>query len=190
MAFAFTESSSYPFTFALGDGVKCQIVNVTAASGDTTGTLTAQRFTRLFHVQLPTSFLHTAAPTFSGRAATLAYTVPASTAATAVIQDLTYTAVATNQSGNLVNIAYTTGGTAGSEVVTVIGNAISIQIETAVSTATQVKAAFDGSAAALALATVAISGTGSTAQTAPVAATFLTGGITGGGLGVALLYGI
>jgi len=90
-----------------------------------------------------------------------------------IIQDLTYSAVATNATGELVTIAYTTGATAGSEVVTVVGNAISIQIQSGVSTATQVKAKFDASAAAIALATCTISGTGGTAQTAPVTATAL-----------------
>lgn len=91
-------------------------------------------------------------------------------ALTLVIQDLTYTAVGLNPT--LTTIAYTTGGTAGSEAVTVSGNTITVQISTGVSTATQVKAAVDGSAAAHALVTVAISGTGATAQTAPVSASY------------------
>lgn len=89
--------------------------------------------------------------------------------ATKTIQDLTYTSVSKGSAGEAVTIAYTTGATAGSEVVTVVGNAISIQIESGVSTATQVKAKFDASASAIALASCAISGTGSNAQTAPVA---------------------
>jgi len=90
-----------------------------------------------------------------------------------VIQDLTYSD--TTKNADNVTIAYTTGATAGSEVVTVSGNTISIQIETAVSTATQVKAAFDGDSDATALASCAISGTAGTAQTAPVAAAALAG---------------
>lgn len=90
-----------------------------------------------------------------------------------VIQDLTYTAVAANTAGESVTVAYTTGATAGAEVVTVTGNAISIQIESGVSTATQVKTAFDAVAAAIALATCTISGTAGDAQTAPVTATAL-----------------
>lgn len=92
-----------------------------------------------------------------------------------VVQDLTYTAVSPGPDGNFVSIRYTGGGTAGSEVVTVVGTSISIQIQSGVSTATQIKTRFDLSAPALALATVAISGTGSNAQTT-VAQTFLAGG--------------
>jgi len=84
--------------------------------------------------------------------------------ASRVVQDLTYTANLPGVAGNSITIAYTGGGTAGSEVVSVVGTAISIQIETGVSTATQVKAAFDLSAPALALASVAVTGTGSNAQ--------------------------
>jgi len=87
------------------------------------------------------------------------------------VQDLTYTAVAADSAGESVTIAYTAGATAGSEVVTVTGSAVSIQIESGVSTATQVKTKYDLSAAAVALATCAISGTAGDAQTAPVTAT-------------------
>lgn len=86
------------------------------------------------------------------------------------IQDLTYTAVASYTAGESVSIAYTAGATAGSEVVTVVGNAITIQIESGVSTAAQVKTKYDLSAAAVALATCAVTGTAGTAQTAPVVA--------------------
>lgn len=95
--------------------------------------------------------------------------------ATAVIQDLTYTAVVNGVPGNDVSIEYTDGGTAGSEVVTVNGSAISIQIEDGVSTATNIKTAFDLVPAALALATVAITGTGSNPQDV-VVETSLEGG--------------
>lgn len=95
--------------------------------------------------------------------------------ATLVVQDLTYTAATAGPTGNEVSITYTGGGTAGSEVVTVVGSDISIQIQSGVSTATQVKTAFDLVPAATALASVAITGTGSDPQ---VTATiqFLAGG--------------
>lgn len=48
--------------------------------------------------------------------------------ATLTVQDLTYTAVAPSTPGNSITIAYTTGGTAGAEVVGVSGNAISVKI--------------------------------------------------------------
>jgi len=96
--------------------------------------------------------------------------------ASRVIQDITYTAAsAYAEFGNAVTIAYTAGAVAGAEVVTVVGYAITIQIATGVSTATQVKAKFDAKAEAVALATAAITGTAGTAQIAAVAIA-LTGG--------------
>lgn len=88
----------------------------------------------------------------------------AAAAAVRILQDLTFTAPATGVAGNLVSITYTTGATAGSEVVTVSGNAVSIQISNGVSTATQIRTAFNLVGAATTLATCTISGTGATAQ--------------------------
>lgn len=96
--------------------------------------------------------------------------------ASKVIQDLTYTADVAGSNGNLITIAYVGGGTAGAEVVTVVGNAIQVQIETGVSTATQVKAAVDGFPAAAALVNVAITGVGGNAQVVAAAAN-LSGGL-------------
>src|SRR5579872_3244840 len=59
-------------------------------------------------------------------------------AANIQIQDINYQAVTAGASGNSVTIAYTTGGTAGQEVVSVVGNAISVQIASGVSTAAQI----------------------------------------------------
>ena len=78
-----------------------------------------------------------------------------------VLTSLPTTAASTS---NKITLAYTAGATAGAEVVSVSGNAISIQIQTGVSTATQVKTAFDLVAAATALATCATTGVASTAQ--------------------------
>jgi len=72
----------------------------------------------------------------------------------------------------VVNIAFITGGTAGSEVVTVTGDddagyLISVSMSGGVSTATQMKTALDASAPALALIETQIaSGQGATAQAA------------------------
>lgn len=96
-------------------------------------------------------------------------------AASVIIQDLTYTADAAGVGGNEISITYTGGGTAGSEVVTVDGNAISVQIQSGVSTATQVKTAVDASVPASALISIAISGSGSNSQTT-IAETFLEDG--------------
>lgn len=103
--------------------------------------------------------------------------------ATVVAQGITYTAKLFGVSGNLITVTLTAGGTAGAEVVTVVGNAISVQIETGVSTRTQVKAAIDGAAAAAALVAVSVT-SGGTAATAAAAVT-LAGGIDG----VASFYG-
>lgn len=105
------------------------------------------------------------------------YVTGTDVSATLVIQDLTYTSELFGVLGNAVTVAYTTGGTAGAEVVTVVGNAISVQIQSGVSTATQVRTALLASAPAMALVSVTVTGTGSTAQTAPVAATNLSGGL-------------
>jgi hypothetical protein len=129
---------------------------------------------------------YTAAPTYSGATATLAFTVPTSTAATLTKGGVTYTAVATDNTGNLISVAYTGGGTAGSEVVSVVGNAISVQIQDGVSTITQVRTAVNASVPAAALVTA--SGTSGTAVSI-ASASFLTGGITGGTAGTALCIG-
>jgi hypothetical protein len=104
-----------------------------------------------------------------------AKTFDSGVASSLVVQDLTYTAAVRREAGDLSTIAYTGGATAGAEVVTVNGTAITVQIEDGVSTATQVKTAYDLVAAALALATVAVTGTGATAQVV-AAATPLAGG--------------
>lgn len=83
------------------------------------------------------------------------------------VQDLLYTALATG--GTAITIAYTGGGVAGAEVVTVVGSAISVQIQSGVSTATQVAAAIAAFPAAAALVSVSVAGT-STAHQVTVAA--------------------
>jgi hypothetical protein len=80
------------------------------------------------------------------------------------VQDIEYEAVNPGTLGNSITIEYTGGATAGAEVVTVVDNAIQVQIEHQVSTATQVKAAIDGSAEAIALVTATINGTAGLAQ--------------------------
>jgi hypothetical protein len=96
-------------------------------------------------------------------------------AASLVLQDLTYTADNAGENGNDISIEYTGGAVAGAEVVTVVGNAISVQIADGVSTATQIKTAVDASVAAATLVGVAVSGTGTNAQSITVA-TSLAGG--------------
>ena len=109
-------------------------------------------------------------------------------ASSVVIQDLTYTCDQVGVDGDNISIEYTSGGTAGSEVVSVAGVAISVQIENGVSTATQIKAAIEGTIAAAALVNVTISGVGSNTQVT-VAATNLAGGVYAGQKYAALFDG-
>lgn len=96
------------------------------------------------------------------------------TIAQAIIQDLGYDAITVGAFGNAISIEYVGGGTAGSEVVTVIGNAIKVQIQSGVSTADDIEVAIAISSASLLVETNQIN-TGSEPQfvQAPV---FLTGG--------------
>lgn len=81
------------------------------------------------------------------------------------VQNLIYTSTTVGPSATRQSITYTTGATAGAEVVTLDANGSeTIQIQNGVSTATQIKAAHDAYAPALALRTVATTGTASTAQ--------------------------
>lgn len=80
-----------------------------------------------------------------------------------VFQDLTLTFNAAGDN-NAYTLEYTAGGTAGSEVVSILGQAIAVQIQSGVSTATQVKAALDATTGFNAAVTVTISGVGSNPQ--------------------------
>lgn len=97
--------------------------------------------------------------------------------ATLVNQGVTLTAVLFGTSGNSITYAITGGAVAGAEVVTVVGNAISIQIESGVSSVTQVRTALNASVAAAAL--ILATGTNAATVAAPLAATPLAGGING-----------
>jgi hypothetical protein len=109
--------------------------------------------------------------------ATLAATKTASGAfATITKGGVSGTAVIMGTEGNSITLAYTTGGTAGAEVVTVSGNAISVQIESGVSTITQVRTALNASVAAAALAT--FTGTSATTVAAAAATSFSSGADT------------
>jgi hypothetical protein len=104
--------------------------------------------------------------------------VTASQATLTVNGDLTFTSVATGSGANAITVALVNSDavSAGSEVVTVTGSDIVITIDAGVSTATQIKAKFDASSAAVALASCAIvSGQGAEAQPAAAEAN-LAGG--------------
>lgn len=91
------------------------------------------------------------------------------------VQDITYTARELGVAGNAITIRYTNTVVAGAEACTVVGTAITIAIQTGVSTATQVLAAFNASAAAKALVTAAITGTAGTAQVTAAVAPLASG---------------
>jgi len=93
-------------------------------------------------------------------------------AASKIIQDITYTAKAAGSAGNSITIEYTNTVTQGNELATAVGNAISVAIESGVSTATQVKAAIDTFNS---LVDAVISGTAGNAQVT-VGATALADG--------------
>lgn len=102
-------------------------------------------------------------------------TVYAGVASSLVIQDLTIAADLPSSFGDTVTIEYTPGGTAGSEVVSQIGLAFTVQIDSGVSTATQVAAALNGFFGFTSNLNVTISGVGSNPQVTQ-AATNLAGG--------------
>lgn len=93
-------------------------------------------------------------------------TTYAGTPATLVEQDLTFTVNSVGTAGNAATLEYTTGGTAGSEVVSNVGLAFSVQIEDGVSTATQIKTALDAYPTFFTNVTTTISGSASNPQVA------------------------
>lgn len=186
MALVTTDSGLEPRSSSIGP-LKRQIVKLTALSGDTSGTVTADCLYRMVAIVAPSAMKFTAAPTYATNVATLAFTVPTETAASASINGITYTAKANlGASGNNVTVQLVDGTgdvpavTNGNETVFVTGSAIVVHIDpTAVtgSTRTNVRIAVNANAAAAALVT----GAGTSATVAAVtAATHLTGGITGG----------
>lgn len=76
MAFAATNSTKEPRSFSIGP-VKVQILTYSAASGDTSGTITADKLSRVDHVIVDGGLTNTAAPSVSGNVATLAFADPA-----------------------------------------------------------------------------------------------------------------
>ncbi len=94
------------------------------------------------------------------------------------IQDITYTAKTAGTGGNSTTINYDTGGTAGAESVGVVGSAITVTMETGVSTADNIRDAVEAEAAAAALVDVSVdSGDETDTQVSFGAAVSLAGGI-------------
>lgn len=112
----------------------------------------------------------------------------AGVAASLVIQDLTIASDTPGSFLNGVTVEYTGGGTAGSEVVSLAGLALSVQIESGVSTANQIAAALNAYTPFTQNLNVTISGVGGNAQVTQ-AATNLAGGIDAGSVKAAYLDG-
>lgn len=196
MAITTSAPAQEPKSVSLGP-IKFQIVNLAMISGTTSGTITANRLKEIYHILIPGLQSHTAAPSYATNIATLACTVPAETAAILVYNtSITLTAVADQGlAGNSITLAVIDGSgdmvpvTAGNEIVSVSGTAISVRMDpTAVtgSSRTQVRAAINANAAAAALVTA----TGTSATVAAVlSATPLAGGVSGGFYGPALCIG-
>jgi hypothetical protein len=111
------------------------------------------------------------------------------------IQDIMYTSKLTGTAGDAITIIYTSGGTAGSEAVSVISNAITVQIENGVSTTTQIKAAIVANSTANGKVGLAIDvGDEANAQAAFSPAKALQGGVDEiaitGGLEVGTFKGV
>ena len=95
--------------------------------------------------------------------------------ASVTIQDLTFEFLQPGSFNNSYTIEFVDDGTAGAETVTIAGQAIEVHIEAGVSTATQVKAACDGTPTFLGAVSTTISGTGSNAQVAEGPTNFANG---------------
>lgn len=106
----------------------------------------------------------------------------AAVAPSVVLQDLTIASNLTGVTHNGDTVSYTTGATAGSEVVSGSAAALSVQIQNGVSTATQIKAAIDAASsvsAAKASGTVTY-GSPSNGDTITIAGTVFTKAASGG----------
>lgn len=89
---------------------------------------------------------------------------------------------------NNYTLEYTSGATAGSEVVSIVGTDITVQIEDGVSTATQIKAAWDAVPTLSAAITATIVGTASNPQDI-FGPTNFSGGVNAGSVKAAYLDG-
>lgn len=197
MAIISSNSTAEARAISLGP-IKMQILNFVANSGATSGTITANNLNTVSQIITGGggALRQTAAATFSGNVATLTFTVPAETAASAVIDGVTYTAVA-NQgaAGNAITIQEVDGTgdmppvVKGSETVFVTNSAIVVHIDPTViigSAQSDVRIAVNANAAA---ALLVLASGGDATVAAVTAATPLTGGVTGGARGSLICLG-
>ena len=78
MAFAAVDSTSEGRSFSIGTQ-KIQILTYSVASGDTSGTVTADRLASVNHILMDGGLTLTAAPTFATNVVTLAFNDPTAT---------------------------------------------------------------------------------------------------------------
>lgn len=78
MAFAAVNSTAEPRSFSVGP-LKMQVLTYSVASGDTSGTVTADALSSISHIVLDGGLVLSAAPTFATNVATLAFVNPAAT---------------------------------------------------------------------------------------------------------------
>lgn len=78
MAFAATGSTAENRAFSEGP-LKVQLMTWSAASGDTSGTVTCDRLSRVMHIFVSGGLKMTAAPTYTTNVATLAFADPGAT---------------------------------------------------------------------------------------------------------------
>ena len=75
MALTITDLAAEPRSFSIGP-VRQQIVTYTCLSTDTSATVTFDRLRTVYAIESDGGLVYTAAPTFSGNVATLAFTAP------------------------------------------------------------------------------------------------------------------
>lgn len=84
MAFAAVNSTGEARSWSLGP-VKCQLLDYTCVSGDTSGTITADGLSSIISVVVGGGLLITAAPSISGNVATITFADPAANRAGTVL---------------------------------------------------------------------------------------------------------
>lgn len=90
-------------------------------------------------------------------------TVYAGVSSTLTEQDLTFTWILPGDN-NITTLEYTSGATAGSEIVSISGNDVTVQIEDGVSTAQQIKDALEANFGFNSLVNITVTGTASNPQ--------------------------
>jgi len=164
----YVQSVAGPFAFDAGDNVII-VMDENAANNFTTPCTFPSTFTNVSGSNFTDSTLY---GTFPLANQVQNFDILLTQTYFKVIQALRYES--TNAVKDSINITYTGGGTAGSEVVTVTGADISVQIQSGVSTANQIRTAVLASTPAMALlSAVTLVGSGSATQVTS-SALFLT----------------